>query len=192
MSINKRLVEVLLGIFLIGIVVLMAFLAAKSRKTDVSIVTNTPGAKFKIVGVTEGTTPANIQLHSGKYKIEVSKTGRKTLAETFSVPLLSNKKISLTYSLEILPNYINPRAGYMDPTQVKESLKNYQERFPFKNALPAQGDGFYIDVPFDNGQINVYVSKFDVEQSKNNAYAWFSQHGVKTPQSLNIKWIPND
>ncbi len=186
-SSNKRIFIV--GISLIIAIFLIGFVITRTQKRDVIISTNTPGVTYKISGETEGKTPAKIKLKPGKYKIELSKEGRKTINETFTVSSLNSRGASLHYNLEVLSGYIFPKAGNMDVEKAKESLKKFQEQFPYEKDLPHEGGTFYIDTPFDNGKINVYINKYAQAKAKEEVYKWFSDHGVKDPKSLKITWI---
>lgn len=181
---NKRNI-ILVAVFLALLVLVLSFLIfypnKETRKYKIKIITSPPGGYYQI-GDTKGTTPSEISLKEGKYKVELSLLAYDKIQTEINVSKSSNKTLSYTFSSSLKGD-----KGISKETGDK-ILQKSRENYPYFDLLPFQGNTFYIDIPYSDGGIPVYLFKSKEEQGKNDALQWFKDHGVASPQSLNIIW----
>lgn len=180
---NNKLIVFLAAVSTLLFLFLLTFLFLSGEK-EVSIKTNPESADFTING-RSGKTPATVKMKPGTYKLEVNKVPYKSISQDVKISRFG-KKVELEFKLEEIP--FKPTAPF-NKEAFNKDFNDYYAKFPYANDLPAKGDTFYISRPSNEGMFNVYIYKEYEEQGKKDTYKWFSGHGVKDPESLNINWV---
>jgi|GEM_PF-1783635 len=185
MSAKNKSVLVIICLLVIVASFLVFFALTQAKKT-IAIATFPVGAKCEIDGI-EVKVPAKIKLSPGIHQIEISLKDYESIKTEIKISSFWGKR-DFRYTLNRLPNTI--RSGTTpgaDTKRVKE-IKEMEKKFSYFNLLPYEGISFYIDIPYKDGRIPVYIFKENEKQGKKGALLWFASHGVNKPEKLNIIW----